>query len=160
MKVTEVMTPDPGATRPNAALSGAIEVMRERRCGVLPVVDDNRYVVGVLTDRDAALALGDADLRPSELTVDAVMTTSPYTCRAEDPVHRAIFLMQHARVRRLPVVDDDDRLVGVLSIDDIVLAAQNVRAGVGRISFEQAMSTLEAICARSTDNQSRAAYAS
>jgi CBS domain-containing protein len=141
MKVTELMRPDAYSSQPDAALRSAIQMMRARRCGALPVIDADHHVVGIVTDRDAALAIG-------------AMTAAPYTCKAEDSVHRALDLMRRARVRRLPVVDSDDRLIGLLSIDDIVLVAQNVRAGIGRVSFEQAMSALEAICARSTGNRS------
>ena len=106
-----------------------------------------------MTDRDVALALGAADVRPSHLSVDAVMTRTPTTCRVDETVPRALDRMRANRIRRLPVIDDKDRLVGLVSIDDIVLAAQNARAGIGRVSFEQAMDALEAICVRSAGQE-------
>ena len=86
------------------------------------------------------------------------MSRPPRTCQAEDTVHQALATMRDARIRRLAVVDADARLVGLVSIDDLVLAAQNVRAGVGRVSFEQAMATLEAICERSTGRRASTAH--
>ena len=109
MKVTELMTPDAYSSQPNAALRSAIQMMRARRCGALPVIDADHHVVGIVTDRDAALAIGDADLPPSELTVDAAMTAAPYTCKAEDSVHRALDLMRRARVRITPPFGQDRR---------------------------------------------------
>ena len=160
MRADGLMTADPAACEPENDLGSAIRSMHERRCGALPVVDAEHRVVGILTDRDIVLALGAADARPSDVSVDAVMTRTPRTCRADETVHRALDRMRANRIRRLPVIDDEERLVGLVSIDDIVLAAQNVRAGVGRVSFEQAMEALEAICARSAHGRSPAGVAS
>ena len=156
MKVEELMSADAAACEPDTDLGSAIRVMHDRRCGALPVVDRARQVVGILTDRDVVLALGAADLAPSQLSAAAVMTHAPRTCRADETVHHAMVHMRDGRIRRLPVVDDNGRLVGLVSIDDIVLAAQNVRAGIGRVYYEQAMAVLEAICARSTGARSPA----
>ena len=130
-------------------IGSAIRLMDEHCCGALPVVDQGDRVVGIVTDRDVALALGAADVEPSEMHIHRVMTTPARTCRVTDTVHQALHTMQETRICRLPVVNDADRLVGLISIADIVLAAQNVRAGVGRVSYEQAMAALHDICSRS-----------
>jgi CBS domain-containing protein len=150
MRVDKLMASVPATCDPDSDLGTAIQLMRDRRCGVLPVVDGDRRVVGIVTDRDIALALGAADLRPSQLSVSSVMTAEPRMCRVDETAHGALCRMRAARVRRLPVVDERDRLVGVVSIDDIVPVAQNVRAGVDRVSFEQVMDAIQELSEQST----------
>ena len=141
MKVERVMSTDPAAVSPETTVGAALRQMRARQCGFLPVVDDRGGVVGVMTDRDIALALGARDARPTELSAADVMTPEPRTCRVDETAAQALRTMRDARVRRLPVLAGT-RLVGALSIDDLVPIAQNVRAGADRVSFEQVMETL------------------
>ena len=150
MRVDALMSTDVATVRPETDLRVAIGQMRSHDCGFLPVVEGDGRVVGVLTDRDVALALGADDVRPSERFVADVMTGDPQTCRVDDPAHLALCRMRDARVRRLPVVNDAGCLSGAVSIDDLVLVAQNVRAGADRVSFEQAMEAVEALAERSS----------
>ena len=149
MRVDTLMAASPAAVSPETDVSAAIEEMRAYECGFLPVVDRDRCVVGVVTDRDVALALGSDDVRPSERSVADVMTRETVTCRADETAQQALGRMRDRRVRRLPVVDETGRLVGAISIDDLVPVAQNVRAGVDRVSFEQVMEAVKAISSRS-----------
>lgn len=150
MRVDALMSADLATVRPDTNLRVAISEMQSHDCGFLPVVDGDRRVVGVLTDRDVALALGTDDVRPSELLVADVMTRDPHTCRVGESAHQALRRMRGARVRRLPVVNETGHLAGAISIDDLVLVAQNVRAGVDRVSFEQVMEAVEALAERSS----------
>ena len=150
MRVDALMSTDLATARPDTNLRIAISEMRSHDCGFLPVVDGDSRVVGVLTDRDVALALGTDDVRPSELLVADVMTRDPHTCRVSESAHQALRRMRGARVRRLPVVNETGHLAGAISIDDLVLVAQNVRAGVDRVSFEQVMEAVEALAERSS----------
>ena len=149
MRVDALMSTDLATVRPETDLRVAIGEMRSHDCGFLPVVEGNGRVVGVLTDRDVALALGD-DARPSECSVADVMTREPHTCRVDESAHQALLRMRGGRVRRLPVVDETGHLAGAISIDDLVLVAQSVRAGADRVSFEQVLEAVEALAERSS----------
>ena len=112
-------------------------------CGALPVIDEDRDLVGIITDRDICIALGTRDRPASEVVVDEVMSSRVHTCRAEDDVSVALGLMKEHRVRRLPVLDDQGKLVGILSMNDMVLSAGQGPGAVKSTAFLQA---LRAIC--------------
>src|SRR6185312_14857067 len=105
-------------------LSVAAESMRKNGCGFLPVVGEGGNVIGVVTDRDISIALGTRNRRPSELLVKEVMRPRLFTCTADDSIHCALKTMRAEKIRRLPVIDLEGTLMGVLSIDDIVLKAR------------------------------------
>ncbi len=150
MRVDALMSTDLATVRADTDLRVAIGEMRSHDCGFLPVVEGGGRVVGVITDRDVALALGTDDVRPSERLVGDVMTRDPHACRVDESAHQALRRMHDARVRRLPVLNDAGHLAGAISIDDLVLVAQNVRAGADRVSFEQVMEAVEALAERSS----------
>jgi CBS domain-containing protein len=109
-------------------------------CGFLPVVDEGE-LVGVVTDRDMYIALATKNARASHLRVGAVATNDVVTCAPEDDVETALASMKRARVRRLPVVGFSNVLLGVLSMNDIVLAVGREDVQGGDI-----IETLQAIC--------------
>lgn len=124
MKVREVMTTYPCFCGPEATLDEAAFLMRRHNCGFLPVVGDGGNVIGVITDRDICIALGTRNRKPSDLRVWDVMPRKLFTCMEGDDIHSALNTLRSARIRRLPVVDRDGTLAGVLSVDDIVLHAR------------------------------------
>ena len=124
MKVREVMAKNPGFCGPETTLEQAIFLMRRNNCGFLPVVGDGGNVIGVITDRDICIALGTRNRTPADLRVWDVMPRKLFTCMEGDDVHCALKTLRSGRIRRLPVVDSDGALVGVLTIDDIVLHAR------------------------------------
>ena len=121
MRVTDIMKHEPAAVGPQATLAEAGQLMQKIGCGILPVVDDGRRVLGVITDRDICLALARADVPPSRVHVGSSMSAPAFSCRAEDDVEGALRALAEHRVRRLPVVDLSGRLVGLFSIDDAAL---------------------------------------
>ena len=121
MQIAEVMTPGPISCSPETTAAEAARLMWEGDCGVLPVVND-RTLSGVVTDRDLFIALATRDARPSELTVGSVTRPAPVTCTPRDEVHQAMAKMKSYRVRRLPVVDKSGALVGIVSMNDLLLA--------------------------------------
>ncbi len=141
MNVEAVMTKDPKTCTPETTVAEAAHLMWEADCGILPVVDQGK-IIGIVTDRDMYIALATRNVLPSVLTVGSVATGSVVTCCATDSVHDALSAMKQARVRRLPVVDAEQRLVGVLSIDDIVLAA----AANKNVKKQEVFETLESVC--------------
>jgi CBS domain-containing protein len=149
MKVREIMTAASTMCTPDTTLAEAANLMWQLDCGVLPVVDDGE-LVGIVTDRDMFIALGTRNTRAALLRVGAVATTNVVTCRADDEVEVALSTMKEARVRRLPVVDPSRKLIGILSLNDIVLAAGDSKP----VRDRDVMDALRSICAhrrRSTD---------
>ncbi len=123
MKVLQIMRSEPRTIAPNDTAATAGRLMAEVDCGWLPVVADGR-TVGVVTDRDLCLALAVGDRKPSALKVEDAMTPRVYSCRAEDDVREALTVMREHHVRRLAVLGERDRLIGVLSLDDAVFEAR------------------------------------
>jgi CBS domain-containing protein len=149
MKVREIMTVAPRTCTPDTTLAEAANVMWESDCGALPVVDDGE-LVGIVTDRDMFIALGTRNTRAALLRVGAVATTKVVTCGPDDEVEAALSTMKEACVRRLPVVDLNRRLIGILSLNDIVVAAGDNKP----VRDRDVMEALQRICAhrvRSTD---------
>ena len=127
MKISEVMTPNPRSVGPDDDIQVAARIMREEDAGSVPVVRDGR-VVGMVTDRDIvvrAVADGDFDCTISDIASDGVITADPEMSTAAGAQ-----LMSEHQIRRLPVVDGDDRLVGIVSIGDLaVKEGRDARTG-------------------------------
>jgi CBS domain-containing protein len=118
MKVHEVMTREVETVLAEVSLSAAARKMRVRNIGFLPVVENNA-VVGVITDRDIALR-GLGEDRIAELTqVREIMTHAGVWCSEDDVLTDAAKIMEDNQVRRLLVLNDDKKLVGLLSLDDL-----------------------------------------
>ncbi len=147
MKVREVMTKIVTFCGPESTLEEASFLMRKYNCGFLPVVGDGGNVIGVVTDRDMCIALGTRNRKPSDLRVWDVMPHKLFTCMEGDDVHCALKTLRCAKIRRLPVVDRDGALVGVLSIDDIALHAREHLLGKD-ISYRDVENTYQAIRGR------------
>jgi CBS domain-containing protein len=133
MQAKDVMTPDPTTCGPEDDLSAVIDVMKKENCGIVPIIEgngDNR-VVGVVTDRDIALYLGENDVRPSEVRVSEVMTTNIVSCEPDADIKDVSRKMQEAQVRRVLIIEDK-RLLGVISTADLARAsAHSKRDEVG-----------------------------
>jgi CBS domain-containing protein len=123
MQVLDVMTPGPLTCTPETTAAEAAHLMWEGDCGVLPVVARDGHVTGIVTDRDLFIALATRNLRASELTVGSVACDPVVTCRTKDDVHQALAAMKAHRVRRLPVLTEDGRVAGIVSMNDLLLSA-------------------------------------
>jgi len=151
MKVKEIMTGDAKACDLNASLADAAKAMWDGDCGVLPVLKDGKEIVGVVTDRDICMGAAMRDRNPTAISVEEVMTGVVYSVTPDDDVTHALEAMREHRVRRLPVVDDEGQLKGMLSMNDITLRADE-QAGkkVPEIPFRDVMNTYKAICGHPT----------
>jgi CBS-domain-containing membrane protein len=138
------MTSDVESCSASNTLAEAAAVMWRRDCGVVPVVDEERRVVGMVTDRDICMALATRGQLATEVTVGDVMTASPRTCTTVDDVREALDLMKSAQLRRLPVVDGGGRLAGILSLNDIILHSARGK-GKKHVSHADTMAVLKAI---------------
>ena len=120
MKVFEAMTPDVVSVPPEATIREAAQLMKQLDIGPLPVCDEGR-LVGMLTDRDITLRATAEGRDPKSTPVVDVMTPEVICCFDTDEVEQAALLMQEAQLRRLVVINDERRPVGVVSLSDIVL---------------------------------------
>ncbi len=123
--VNELMTRDVASCGTEDSLSRAAQIMWERDCGCVPVVDDERRVVGMITDRDVCMAGYTSGRRLGDIVVREAMSRSLYTCGPADLLEVAERLMQTIHIRRLPVVDGSGHLLGLLSLNDIARYGQN-----------------------------------
>lgn len=118
--VSEVMTPDPQSVPPEESLRAAAELMQNLDIGVLPVCDGDT-LVGMLTDRDIAVRSVAGGLVPESTCVGDIMSPDLVFCTPEQDIGEAMKLMGDRQVRRLPVIDDSRRLVGIVSLADLAL---------------------------------------
>jgi predicted transcriptional regulator len=118
--------------------------MQSADCGILPVIDSDRRVVGIITDRDICLAIAASNRSPRAIAAHEVMTKYPVTVREDDELTLALAAMTHGRVRRLPVLDTSGHLCGVLSLDDIVIRGLEI----GAVGAGEVVNTLRALYER------------
>ena len=142
VKVKEIMTAQPTTCAPDTNLAAAAELMLDADCGILPVVEDGK-LAGILTDRDMFIALATRNARASDLTVGQVAGTQVFTCEPDDDVHAVLATMKQRRVRRLPVEGFGHTVVGIVSMNDILLAAGPRR----EVRNDEVVDTFQAICA-------------
>lgn len=126
MKVEHVMSKDVRACRPSDTLSAAARTLWETDCGAIPVVegDGSGRVVGMLTDRDVCMAAYTQGRSLCDLPVASAMSHEPITCAPSTTLEEAAALMRRAQVRRLPVVDESNQILGVLSLADFAHEAR------------------------------------
>jgi len=131
----------------NLAEVGAL--MWDGDCGVLPVLDEIGKVVGVITDRDVCMGAATKHRSAAQIAVREVIGTRLHACRLNDEVRDALRTIRTQKVRRLPVVDGDGVLQGMLSLNDIALAAKPDRdAGPTDVTYEDLAIAMKAICGR------------
>jgi CBS domain-containing protein len=146
MRVKDVMMRTAASCHPETNLGAAVEILWNRNCGILPIVDAQEKVIGVITDRDICIALGTRNRLPGDITVKEAATRHVYRCGPDDDVHLALQTMAEFKVRRLPVVDQAGKLEGILSMDDIVRHAEPGNRA-SELSPENVVNTLKIVYA-------------
>jgi CBS domain-containing protein len=122
MLVNEIMKRPPATCSTNDTVTQAARIMREHKCGFVPVVDSRGSVIGVVTDRDVCLVVGDKNRAMTHVSVQDAMSHPVFSCSENDNVKVTLGTMAKRHVRRLPVLDKRGHLQGILSIDDVVQA--------------------------------------
>ena len=130
MKVNEIITHDPEVIRPETALIEAAQKMKSLDIGMLPVCDGDR-LVGVITDRDITVRGVAQGSDPKTARVQEVMTPEVIYCFDDEDVKEAAKKMEEKQVRRLPVLNREKRLVGIVSLGDLA-----VRTGKEKLAGE------------------------
>ena len=130
MYVKDIMTKSVCSVNASQHLNEAAHLMWEFDCGCVPVSDQDGHITGVVTDRDICMAAYTKGLPISAIPVSTAMSPTIYSCSADDLIESAEDLMRHHQVRRLPVLDKQQKLVGILSLNDIALAYKNRTQGV------------------------------
>ena len=143
MRAADLMTRDPVCLTPDASVREAARHMERWDCGLVPVVDDlaGRRVVGVVTDRDLAIRVL-AHGRPDDTSVGEVMTPAPDCVTPDADVEQVERLMADRQIRRVVVIDDVGRCVGVIAQADLARASRAVPSEVSQFDVAQ---TLERI---------------
>jgi CBS domain-containing protein len=121
MKVSEVMTRDVQTVRPDQSARDAARFMLQADAGAIPVTDGER-LIGMITDRDIAVR-GVAEGHGPDTPVRELMTNDVVSARVEDNIDDVAVRMSEAQVRRLPVIDDQQKLCGIISLADLTQRA-------------------------------------
>jgi CBS domain-containing protein len=120
-KCSEVMTKDPVCCLPNDLVTKAAELMKSEHVGSIPVIENEqtKKLVGIVTDRDLALKIVADGLDAKSTKVETVMTRKVVTCHAEDDLQKAVDAMSENQLRRIPIVDDDNKILGIIAQADV-----------------------------------------
>jgi CBS-domain-containing membrane protein len=124
MKVKDVMKIDVGVCSAEDSLMKAAETMLRRDCGCVPIVDEERRVVGILTDRDLCLAIVARNRKASDVKTKDLIRTEVVSCAADDNIETALKKLRRNQIKRLPVIGENQELVGIVSISDFLLGVQ------------------------------------
>ena len=125
-KCNEVMTLELVCCLPDDRVAKAAELMKSENIGSIPVIENEqtRKLVGIVTDRDLTLTIVAEALDAKTTTVETVMTHKVVTCRADDDLQKALDAMANHQLRRIPVVDNDNRIVGIIAQADVATRAE------------------------------------
>ncbi|MGE5174986.1 MAG: CBS domain-containing protein [Hyphomicrobiales bacterium] len=148
MNVEHLMQRAVETCTPETTLTDASMVMWRRDCGFVPVVEQREgRLVGIVTDRDICMATATRHLAPDAIRVEDVMTRGGITCAPGESIHAAAHRMAESQVRRLPVIDLDRRVVGILSLNDLALSCEPTRGRAEGLSYADVMGVLKAVSA-------------
>lgn len=139
MKVKEFMCKDVCCVNPQTKIQQVAKMMAENHIGCVPVCDDNNCICGVVTDRDVLLRCVACDKDTTQTPVSDIMTTNVCTCKPEDEISNAQSKMGQNQIRRLPVCNEKNEVIGMLTIGD--LAQNDVQIGK-----QEVFTTIENIC--------------
>lgn len=120
-KCDEVMTKNPVCCLPNDMVAKVAQLMKRENIGSIPVIENEqtKKLVGIVTDRDLTLKIVAEGLDARSTKVEAVMTRKVVTCRAEDDLQKALDAMSGHKLRRIPVVDNNNGIVGIIAQADV-----------------------------------------
>jgi CBS domain-containing protein len=120
-KCNEVMTKNPVCCLPNDTVSKVAQLMKSKNIGPVPIIENEqtKKLIGIVTDRDLALKIVAEERDPKSTKAEEVMTRKVLTCRAEDDLQKALDAMSRHKLRRIPVVDNNNGIVGIIAQADV-----------------------------------------
>jgi CBS-domain-containing membrane protein len=131
MRIQDIMSKPAVFCGQNETLNTAARLMWDHDCGVIPVVKEDGRIAGIVTDRDICMAAYTKGKTLEAIPLREVMSTKVFSCRVGDSLESAERVMSDNQVRRLPVVDVEDRPVGVVSLSDVVRYVSTMVHGRG-----------------------------
>ena len=146
MKVYELMSKPATTCCEQDSLDTATGMMLDRDCGAIPVVDGEDVLVGMITDRDICMAAYSLGKGLTEVSASEIINGRVFAVGPNDTVQRAAGVMREHQVRRLPVVDHRNKVIGVLSLNDIVRRRKRAISDDHRIDDDELLDTIGAIC--------------
>ncbi|KKM22643.1 hypothetical protein LCGC14_1623240 [marine sediment metagenome] len=122
IKVSDIMVKDPLFSTPDVKISATELIMIRKNIGGLPVIKDrkNKQLIGIITERDIRLARFAVSLESSNTTVKDLMTPEPFTAKKEDTLKFVLEKMFNKKIQRLPVVDENNELIGLVLQNEIL----------------------------------------
>jgi CBS domain-containing protein len=123
MKIRDIMTKDPACCVLSDSAQTVAKILCDRNIGSMPVVADqqSRKLVGMITDRDLCCSVIAQGMDPKTTPIEKLITLAPANCRDGENVEHCERLMQEHQVRRIPIVDAEDRVIGIVSQADLAL---------------------------------------
>lgn len=146
-KCHEIMTENPACCLASDKVYEIAQTMQNENVGALPVVESHqtKRLIGMVTDRDLAVRVVAASRDATNTQASHVMTPNPVVCHPDDDVDAALKVMADRQIRRIPVVDGDGQVVGIIAQADIAIRLDNPdRAGqvIGQISQPDSVTSL------------------
>jgi CBS domain-containing protein len=122
-KCSEVMTKKPVCCLPDNLVTKAAQLMKSEHVGSIPVIEneETKKLVGIVTDRDLTIRIVAEGLDAKSTKVETVMARKLVTCSAEDDLQKAVDAMSKNQLRRIPIVDDDNKILGIIAQADVVM---------------------------------------
>jgi CBS domain-containing protein len=147
MTVRDLQTSNVKTVSSDTDLAVVARLMWEGDCGAVPVVTEDRKVIGMITDRDICIAAATRSKPPAEIRAREVISTNHgvHAVKPDDDVRVALRTMRKHKVRRLPVVDREQRLAGIVSINDLAINASSSQPD--SVPAQEFLETFQAICA-------------
>jgi len=133
MSVGRICVREVDTALPDESVAVVAQRMHQRAVGTLVVVNEESQVVGILTDRDLVSRILARGRNPLETTVREVMTMAPKCVFEETPIQTALLTMRTGRFRRLPVIDSANTLLGLLTLDDVLMLLAEEFTQIGRL---------------------------
>jgi CBS domain-containing protein len=136
----EIMTRGVKTLRRDSSLREVAQLMKDEDCGVVPIVDERGSLVGIVTDRDLVLRAFTGGKTPDQLRAMDVMTDDVECVHPDEDIHSIIAVMGKKQIRRIPVVEKDDRVIGIISMGDIANRAdydEELQEALDRISSKR-----------------------
>ena len=148
MKVKDCMCQDVCCIKPDTTLNEVAKLMNEKHIGCIPVCDQNNSLCGIVTDRDILLRAVACEKDTKNCPVSDVMTCKVCTCKEDDEMSNAESKMAQNQIRRLPVCDQNNKVIGILTLGDL---AQNDR----ELGQQEVCTTISNICDCNTNKNDK-----